>query len=258
MTRTLVLIYGILSYLAFFATFLYFMGWINGIVVPVHIDTFAVDGKLLVDRLEESNGTAILIDTLLIALFAIQHTIMARDAFKEKFTKIIPEGAERPTFVLLSSVILALIMWQWRPIPAMAADPLWHFDGDGARYALIGVSFLGFGVVLLSSFLINHFHLFGLQQSLYYFQEKPVPNAKFVTPMLYRYMRHPLMFGILVAIWATPSMTQGHLTFAVVFTAYMLMGLWFEERTLIKHLGDDYRDYRKTTSMLIPMPPKNP
>lgn len=255
MSRTIVLGYAAISYLIFLAVFVYFMGWVNGLVVPIDIDTFIVDGKLLTDRLEESKLTAILINVFLVSLFAIQHTIMARDSFKEKLTKIIPDGAERPTFTLIASLILALIMWQWRPIPALAAEPLWHFDG-GFGHVLTALSFVGFGIVLLSSFLINHFHLFGLAQGYYYYKNEPVPDMQFTTPMLYKYCRHPLMLGFIIAVWATNSMTQGHLTFAVAMTAYIFFGLVFEERTLVKHLGDEYRDYQKSTSKIFPLPPK--
>lgn len=256
MSRTLVLVYGVVCYLLFFATFLYFMGWLTGVVVPIDINTFEVDGKLLTDRLEESRLTAILINVSIMALFAVQHTIMARDGFKAKFTQIVPSGAERPTFVLLATLIIVLLMWQWRPIPALAAEPLWHIEGAMA-HVLTAIAFLGFGIVLLSSFLINHFHLFGLQQAYCYYKDQPVPETSFRTPLLYRWVRHPLMLGLLIAFWAAPSMTQGRLTLAVTFTVYIFFGLWFEERTLAKHLGDDYRDYQKTTSMIIPMPPKS-
>lgn len=253
MSRTLVLVYAVISYLIFFATFVYFMGWLNGLVVPVDINTFIVDNKPW--RIADSKLQAILIDVGLLSLFAIQHTIMARDAFKEKFTQILPDGAERPTFVLLASLILALIMWQWRPIPGAWTDPLWHIDG-GVAHVLTAISLLGFGIVLASSFMINHFHLFGLMQGYYFYKDEPVPDMQFATPMFYRYMRHPLMFGLIVAFWSTPSMTIGHLVFAATFTAYIFFGLRFEERTLTKHLGEVYRDYQKTTSMVFPMPPK--
>lgn len=253
MSRTLVLVYAVVAYLAFFATFLYFMGWVNGLVVPVDINTFVVDNKPW--HIADSKGEAILIDVFLLSLFAIQHTIMARDSFKEKFNKIFPEGAERPTFVLLSTIILAVIMWQWRPIPAAWYEPLWNIEG-GAGHVLTAISFLGFGIVLASSFMINHFHLFGLMQGYYYYKNEPVPDMTFGTPMFYRYVRHPLMFGLILAFWSTPLMTLGHLVFATTFTAYIFFGLRFEERTLVKHLGEEYREYQKTTSMIIPMPPK--
>ncbi len=241
MGRLPIFLYGVVAYVLFLGAFLYQMGFLLGMVVPKDINDGAVTPAV----------SAAVVNIILLSLFAIQHTIMARLAFKRWWTKIIPEPMERPTFVLLSSVLLLLMNWQWRPLP----DVVWHIEGGG-RGLLYAVSLLGWGLVLYSTFLINHFDLFGLRQVWLYFQGQEYTEVPFKETVLYSWVRHPLMLGFLIAFWFTPDMTQGHLLFAVVTTAYVLVAIQIEERTLIAIHGDDYLDYRKRVSMIIPLPPK--
>jgi methanethiol S-methyltransferase len=243
MGRIAVLLYGVITYLFFFVSFVYFFDFAHGLIVP----------KAINDGPETPMGTAMLIDIGLIALFGIQHTIMARPAFKEKWTKIIPPAAERSTFVLVTTLLLVLLMWQWRPMP----ETIYDLTGNpGANYGLIALSGLGFGLILLSSFLINHFDLFGLRQVWLYFRGTEYTEVPFAMPVLYRWVRHPLMLGVVIFIWATPHMTQGHLLFAGAFTVYIVIGVHIEERDLAANLGVDYETYRRATPMLIPRPPR--
>lgn len=227
----------------FFVTFLYFFDFAHGLVVP----------KAINDGVESPMGIAIAINLGLIALFGIQHTIMARPVFKEKWTKIIPPAAERSTFVLVTTLILVLLFWQWRPMPTTIYD----LTGNAAaNYGLIVLSGLGFGLILLSSFLINHFDLFGLRQVWLYFKGKEYTEVPFAMPALYRWVRHPLMLGVIIFMWATPHMTQGHLLFAGAFTVYIIIGVRIEEKDIATQLGEDYIAYQSTTPMLIPRPPR--
>lgn len=242
MNRTLIFIYGIVSYLLFFFTFCYQIGFVGDMVVPKNIN----DGPIT------PLTQALLVNVGLLSLFAVQHTIMARLFFKRWWTTVIPEPMERSTFVLLTSLLLLLMNWQWRPLP----DVVWHVDMAAASGLLIAISFLGWGTVLYATFLIDHFDLFGLRQVWLYFQEREYTAVPFKETVLYNWVRHPLMLGFLTAFWATPHMTQGHLLFAVVTTAYVLVAIQVEEQTLIALHGDDYRAYRKRVSMIIPWPPK--
>lgn len=242
MKRTAILVYGIIAYLAFFITILYAIGFLTGFVVPKDIN----------GGVETALSSAILINVILLSLFAIQHTIMARPAFKQWWTRVIPEPAERSTFVLAASLLLLLLFWQWRPLPA----PVWEVENVAGRTILTAIALLGWGIVFYSSFLIDHFDLFGLRQSWLYFKGKPYTHHPFTARSLYKYLRHPLMLGFLLAFWSTPEMTQGHLLFAVVTTGYIFFGIYIEERDLLAHLGEDYATYRETTSMIVPMPPK--
>jgi len=234
-----ILLYGVGSYAFFFGTFLYLIGFVGNWVVPKSIDTGAA---------ANSTANAIAIDVILLGLFAVQHTIMARPAFKEWWTRIIPEAAERSTFVLLSTVILALIAWQWRPLPTV----VWSVENTTAAGVLSAISLAGWGIVLVSTFLIDHFHLFGLSQSGLYALGRPSEGPVFKERLFYRWVRHPLMLGFLIAFWATPVMSQGHLLFAVVTTVYTLVALQIEEATLVQLHGDDYRDYQRRVPMLLP------
>jgi protein-S-isoprenylcysteine O-methyltransferase Ste14 len=238
--RAFTLIYGVGSYLFFFVTFLYLIGFVGNWVVPKGID----DGVPAA-----SAGRAITIDVLLLALFAVQHTIMARPGFKEVWTRWVPWHLERSTFVLLSTAILAFMAWQWRPLPA----PVWHVDNDLAAALLVGLSLAGWGIVLVSTFLIDHFELFGLTQTVSYAFGRSAVRPTFKERLFYKWVRHPLMLGFLIAFWATPSMSQGHLLFAVVTTAYVLIAIQIEERTLVQLHGDRYRDYQRRVSMLLPV-----
>jgi protein-S-isoprenylcysteine O-methyltransferase Ste14 len=191
---------------------------------------------------------AVLINGLLLGLFAVQHAVMARPGFKAWWTRIVPAAAERSTFVLSTCVVLALLVWQWRPIEGI----VWRVDWPMAAGFLYAVSFLGWGIVLYSSFLIDHFDLFGLRQVWFYFRGKQYTSHPFVERSLYRLVRHPLMLGFLIAFWATPNMTAGHLVFALLTTGYILIGTRIEERDLVQFLGDAYLSYRARTPGLIP------
>lgn len=197
-------------------------------------------------------GQAVLVNVLLLGLFGLQHSTMARPWFKKRWTKIVPTPIERSTYVLLTSLILGLLYWQWRPMTSV----VWHVDHDVGRFLLKGLSFSGFALVLYSTILIDHFDLFGIRQVLLHLQRKEYTHPQFVTPWLYCVIRNPLMLGFIIAFWATPDMTTGHVLFAAVTTAYILVGIQLEERDLSNILGEDYRRFRAQTPMLLPWPRK--
>jgi protein-S-isoprenylcysteine O-methyltransferase Ste14 len=231
-------LYGLAAYAFFFVTFLYAIGFIAGLLVPKAVDT----GTAV------PIGEALAIDLLLMSLFAAQHSIMARQRFKRWWTQFVPVSVERSTYVLLTSLALALLFWQWRPLP----DVIWQVADPQLAAAMTGLSLLGFLLVLTSTFLINHFELFGLHQVVNNLSGRDLPEPRFKAPLLYRFVRHPIYLGFIIAFWATPVMTVGHLLFAAVTTAYIFLGIWLEERDLIALFGEAYRHYRRTTSMLIP------
>jgi protein-S-isoprenylcysteine O-methyltransferase Ste14 len=237
--RALTLVYGVGTYLFFLCTFLYLIGFVGNWVVPKGID----DGMPAA-----SAGAAIAVNVLLLGLFAVQHTIMARPAFKEVWTRWVPWHVERSTFVLLSTAILAVLAWQWQPLP----KPVWHFESRLATGVLTAVSLAGWGMALVSTFLIDHFELFGLKQTVSYALGRPHEHPRFKERLFYRWVRHPLMLGFLIAFWATPMMSEGHLLFAVVTTLYVLIALQIEERTLVYLHGDQYRGYQRRVPMLLP------
>jgi protein-S-isoprenylcysteine O-methyltransferase Ste14 len=193
-----------------------------------------------------------LINTLLLGLFGVQHSIMARPGFKAWWTRFVPNPIERSTYVLFTCVVMGLLFWHWRPMTTV----LWQIDNPPARYLLMGLFFAGWALVLYTSFLIDHFELFGVGQVLLHLRGKEQANPQFVTPPLYRLVRHPLMLGFLIAFWFTPKMTYGHLLFAIVITAYVLVAIQLEERDLGALLGEDYRRYRQRTPMILPWPRK--
>jgi protein-S-isoprenylcysteine O-methyltransferase Ste14 len=240
MRRTLSVGYGLAAYAVFLGAFLYAIGFVDGIVVPKAID----DGKVT-PVLE-----AVVINVVLLSIFALQHSVMARRPFKRWWTKFIPVSIERSTFVLLASLALILVFWQWRPVPIVA----WRVNDPVAASALSGLSLFGWCIVLLSTFLINHFELFGVQQVLEHFLGRSSSTSDFKTPFLYKLVRHPIYLGFIIAFWATPVMTAGHLLFAGVTTAYILVGILLEERDLIAFHGEKYQEYRKKVGMLIPVP----
>jgi methanethiol S-methyltransferase len=240
MGRTLALAYGVASYLVFLSSFLYAIGFVGNLFVPKSIDS-GMRGSLPV---------AVFADTLLLALFAIPHSVMARPAFKRWWTRIVPPAVERSTFVLTSSLLLGLLYWQWLPIPRV----LWDVTNPKGRFFLHVVFWVGWVTVLLSTFLINHFDLFGLRQVYLHASAHPYTPVGFKYRGLYRYVRHPIMLGFLLAFWATPTMTAGHLLFAGVTTAYILIALQLEERDLVSFHGEQYRAYQQQVRMLLPFP----
>ena len=236
--RSLAMAYGLGSYAVFLGVFLYAIGFIGNILVPKSIDAAP----------EASFGTALLINLGLLTLFAVQHSGMARPAFKRWWTRIVPRPLERSTYVLLSSLALIALFAFWQPMGGV----VWHVEGELARAMILGVYFLGWGVVLLATFLINHFDLFGLRQAWLHFVGQEYTRLKLEEPLLYRYVRHPLYVGWLMVFWAAPTMTLAHLVFALVTTVYILVAIQWEERDLVNEHGRAYEEYRRRVPMLIP------
>ncbi len=238
MSRFVAFLYGLASYGVFFATILYAIGFVSGLLVPKTID----DGTVV------PFAEALIVNLLLMALFAIQHSVMARKQFKQWWTQFVPKSVERSTYVLLASLALVLLFWQWRPMPAV----VWQIADPRLAMAVTGLSLVGWLIVFTSTFLINHFELFGLHQVANNLAGRPMPALRFRTPLYYKFVRHPIYLGFIVAFWAAPTMTIGHLLFAAVTTAYILVGIMLEERDLIDLFGDEYRRYRERVSMLVP------
>ena len=232
------LLFGLVAYIVFFFTFLYAIGFVSGLVVPKAIDTRAVVPV----------GEALVVNILLLSLFAIQHSVMARQPFKRWLTQLIPTSIERSTYVLLASLALVLLFWQWRPIPTV----VWQIANPQVAIVLTALSIVGFVLVLISTWLINHFELFGLHQVANNLTGRPMPAPRFRTPLYYQFVRHPLYLGFIIAFWAAPTMTAGHLLFAAVTTAYIFVGIFLEERDLIEIFGDEYHRYRQRVAMIIP------
>lgn len=240
MRKMLSLIYGVAVYLLFLGVFVYLIGFVGDLIVPKSIGSGASSGL----------SAAVAINVGLLALFAVQHSVMARSWFKRWWTRIVPDHLERSTYVLLASIVLAMVMWGWQPISTV----VWSVEGPVASGILHGLFWAGWGVVLLSTFLIDHFQLFGLKQVWSYARGSDYGHPEFQTPSLYRYVRHPLYLGFLLAFWSTPHMTAGRLLFAGVWTAWILLAIRFEERDLVRFHGEQYRQYQRRVPMLVPLP----
>ncbi|MGZ4577876.1 MAG: methanethiol S-methyltransferase [Mycobacterium sp.] len=240
MKRYMTLGYGAAAYLLFLAAFLYLIGFVGNLAVPRSVDR----------GLAAPIAEAMLINAALVVLFGVQHSVMARPAFKRWWARFVPSSIERSTYVLLSSVVLALLYWQWRTMPTV----IWDVRVPAARAVLWVLFWLGWAIALLATFLINHFDLFGLRQVYLASRQKPYTSVEFRVHLLYRVVRHPLMLGMVIAFWAAPVMTAGHLLFSTGMTIYILIATQLEERDLVASLGNQYRDYRREVSMLLPIP----
>ncbi len=232
-------LYGLVAYGVSLAALLYLIGFSGNVLVPKSVDSgaFAPLAK------------ALCVNVLLLGLFAAQHSVMARRAFKRWWTRIVPPVVERSTYVLAASIALALLFWLWLPI---SVPIIWRIDNPAAAHLLWAVFWLGWMLVLVSTFLINHFELFGLHQVFARLTGHEIPAPRLAKPLFYSYVRHPLYLGLLLTLWAVPVMTAGHLLFSIGATSYIFVGIWFEERDLIAQFGDGYRRYRAEVGMLVP------
>jgi methanethiol S-methyltransferase len=238
MSRIIAFLYGIASYAFAFVTLLYAICFVSGFIAPKTIDSGAA-GPVM---------EAIVVNLILMSIFAVQHSVMARPQFKEWWTRIVPKSVERSTYVLFASLALALLYWQWRPIPTV----FWQIENPEIAKAIMAVSLIGWFILFTSTFLINHFELFGVHQVVNNLSGRPMPSPRFRTPFYYKFVRHPIYLGLIIAFWSAPVMTAGHLLFAAVTTAYIFVGILLEERDLINVFGDEYRRYRTRVSMLVP------
>lgn len=238
MARGLAFLYGLVCYVIFLGAFLYAIGFVGDFLVPKTIDS----------GMTSSTGTALVIDVLLLGLFAVQHSVMARKGFKDWWTRIVPRPVERSTYVLFTSLVLILLYWQWRPLDTI----IWEVEAGWGWVLLWALFWFGWLLVLVSTFLIDHFDLFGLRQVWVYLSGEEYEPPSFQTPGLYKYVRHPILLGFLLAFWAIPVMSLGHLLFAILTTVYTFLGIALEERDLVNRFGDAYRQYRRRTPMLIP------
>ena len=239
MKRYLTVAYGAAAYLLFLVSFLYLVAFVANLWVPRTVD----------HGLASPVGLAVLVNVLLVGAFGVQHSVMARPAFKAWWTRFVPPSIERSTYVVLSSAVLLLLYWQWRTIPAV----VWDVRQPAGRVALWALFWLGWAIALGATFMINHFDLFGLRQVYLAWRQKPYTELHFRTHLFYRLVRHPLMLGFLISFWAAPTMTAGHLLFSIAMTGYILTAVHIEERGLVAALGNDYREYRREVPMLVPV-----
>jgi protein-S-isoprenylcysteine O-methyltransferase Ste14 len=238
------LLYGFAAYLLFLFTFLYAIAFVGDLPAPKTIDS-GEQGPI---------AMGLIVDVLLLGLFAVQHSVMARPGFKRIWSALVPPSVERSTYVLFASAALLLLYWQWRPLRM----PVWTITSPALIFVALGVFWTGWALVLVSTFLINHFELFGLRQVYARLTSSKLPPPVFRTPLLYKQVRHPIYLGFLLAFWATPQMTMGHLLFAVATTGYIFIGIWFEERDLIALFGERYTNYRAEVAMLVPLGRRKP
>ncbi|HET8810352.1 MAG TPA: NnrU family protein [Flavobacteriaceae bacterium] len=244
MKKSIIILYGVLAYLIFLAAFLYAIGFVGNVIVPKSIDS-GIESPLV---------QSILINLILLSVFALQHSVMARPSFKKRWTAIIGTASERSTYVLLSSLALILIYWQWQPIKTV----VWDVENETLAIVLKALFFIGWLIVLLSTFMINHFELFGLKQIFENFKNKQPQSPLFQVNFFYKIVRHPIMLGFLIAFWATPTMTVGHLLFSIVTTLYILIAVkYLEEKDLRKSLGKKYEEYQEKVPMLVPFTKSN-
>ena len=239
MGRIFVFLYGVIAYVLFLGVFLYAIGFVGNLLVPKTIDS-GPEGPF---------GMSLVINVVLLSIFALQHSVMARPAFKRWWKGVIPASVERNTYVLFTNIAFCLIFRFWQPM----TGEIWRVESANGQAALLGLFGLGWLIVLLSTFMINHFDLFGLRQAWFNLQGREYEELGFRTPALYRYIRHPIQLGFLIAFWATPHMTAGHLLFAIVTTGYILVALQLEERDLVDQFGERYKGYRRQVSMLLPL-----
>jgi methanethiol S-methyltransferase len=236
--RFIAFLYGLAAYFTFFGTILYAIGFVMGVAVPKAIDTGTV----------RPTAESVVVNLLLMSLFAVQHSVMARKRFKQWWTQYVPKSVERSTYVLFASLALILLFWQWRPMPSV----VWEITDVDIAATVAILSLGGWVIVFSSTFLINHFELFGLHQVANNLAGREMPRPRFRTPLYYKFVRHPIYLGFIIAFWAAPTMTLGHLLFAAVTTAYIFVGIALEERDLVDLFGDQYRRYRRQVSMLVP------
>jgi protein-S-isoprenylcysteine O-methyltransferase Ste14 len=248
--RAAYLLYGLLAYALFFVTFLYAVGFVGDFWPVLGLNGPAFRNMDL-DASATPVGRALLIDGLLLGLFALQHSGMARTGFKTWWTRTIPAPCERSTYVLAASLCLDVLFWKWQPL---ATTELWHVSNHSTAIVLVAISIAGWGIVLASTYMIDHFDLFGLRQVWTAFRQTSYPEHEFATPGLYRAVRHPIYLGFVIAFWSTPIMTLGHAVFAVGTTGYILFAIQLEERDLVRRYGELYRQYRRRVGMLLPMP----
>jgi len=232
-------LYGLIAYAACLGALVYLIGFSGDVLVPRSVDSGPA----------ATLAEALCINVFLLSLFAVQHSVMARQAFKRGWTRIVPQPVERSTYVLATSIVLALLFWQWRPIPVPI---FWRLENAAVVQLLRATFWLGWVLVFISTFLINHFELFGLQQVFARLTGREMPASEFRTPIFYRWVRHPLYLGILLSLWSVPVMSAGHLLFSLGLSSYIFVGIWFEERDLIAQFGERYRRYRAEVGMLVP------